>query len=419
MNVLVIGRGGREHSIIMKLAQSEEISSLYVAPGNPGMGDFVTYIPIEEMEIAKLVDFAKQQQIDLTIVGPEAPLMTGIVNEFQAAGLRIFAPRKEAALIEGSKSFAKEVMKKYQIPTAEYETFTDPSTAKKYVEAKGVPIVIKADGLAAGKGVVIAETIDVAFQVIDDMLVSNSFREAGAQIVIEEFLEGSEFSLMAFVNGENVFPLIPAKDHKRVYDDDLGPNTGGMGAYAPVFEIPKEIITISTREILEKTATALVKEGRSFTGILYAGLMLTDQGPKVIEFNARFGDPETQVVLPLLKNDLLQVVLDVLDGKNPNLVWEKKTCLGVVLASEGYPSNYIKGTKIPSFKKSSETFIAYAGIEKTDAGFVSNGGRVLLVGAKGTSLAEAGRYVYSILPHNHRLEGLFYRTDIGKIGSVR
>jgi phosphoribosylamine---glycine ligase len=415
MNVLVIGRGGREHSILMKLAESERITNLYVAPGNAGMNELAKCIQIEETDITKLVNFAKKNQIDLTIVGPENPLMEGIANRFEAEELRIFAPQKEAALIEGSKRFAKELMEKYHIPTAEYQTFTDPILAKKYIEEKGVPIVIKADGLAAGKGVVVAETKEIAFQAIDGMLVSKSFAEAGAQVVMEEYLVGNEFSLMAFVHGENVFPLIPARDHKRAFDDDKGPNTGGMGAYAPVPDITEDIITTATHDILQKAASALVEEGRSFTGILYAGLILTEEGPKVIEFNARFGDPETQVVLPLLENDLLQVMIDVIDGKNPNLVWENRTCLGVVLASEGYPFSYKTGNEIPKLKKSKDTFITYAGIKKTDSGFVSNGGRVLLVGAKGNSLGEAGRCVYSCLPHNEEINGYFYRTDIGKV----
>lgn len=413
MNVLVIGRGGREHSIVMKLSESNLIDNLFVAPGNAGMESVATCVPINETEIEKLIHFAQDNEIGLTVVGPENPLLEGIANGFHEVGLSVFAPSKEAALIEGSKSFAKELMKKYKIPTASYETFTDANKAKAYIIEKGAPIVIKADGLAAGKGVVVAETTEQAFQAIDDMLISKAFSEAGAKVVIEEFLAGNEFSLMAFVHGEHVYPMIPARDHKRAFDHDEGPNTGGMGAYAPVPDITDEVIQYATKEILQKAASGLVTEGRSFTGILYAGLIMTGAGPKVIEFNARFGDPETQVVLPLLKNDLLQVFLDVLDGKNPELTWEEQSCLGVVLASEGYPGPYQKNTPLPAL--AGESFVVYAGVNKTETAFVSNGGRVLLVGAKRTSLEDAGKLVYSTLPPNEELKGFFYRTDIGKL----
>ncbi|WP_339217042.1 phosphoribosylamine--glycine ligase [Ornithinibacillus sp. FSL M8-0202] len=413
MNVLVIGRGGREHSIVMKLSESKLIDKLFVAPGNAGMENVATCVPIEETETMKLIHFAKEHSIELTIVGPENPLLDGIANEFLAEGLRVFAPTREAALIEGSKSFAKEIMKKYQIPTASYETFTDAEKAKAYVIEQGAPIVVKADGLAAGKGVVVAETTKQAIQAIDDMLVSKAFSEAGAKVVVEEFLMGNEFSLMAFVHGEKVYPMIPARDHKRAFDHDEGPNTGGMGAYAPVPDITEEAINYATKEILQKAASGLVAEGRSFTGILYAGLIMTAEGPKVIEFNARFGDPETQVVLPLLKNDLIQVLVDVLNDEPPQLEWEKQSCLGVVLASDGYPGSYQKGVLLPNLD--GESFIVYAGVDKTENGFVSNGGRVLLVGAKSTTLENAGKLVYESLPANKDLEGFFYRTDIGEM----
>lgn len=285
--------------------------------------------------------------------------------------------------------------------------------AKAYVIEQGAPIVVKADGLAAGKGVVVAETTKQAIQAIDDMLVSKAFSEAGAKVVVEEFLMGNEFSLMAFVHGEKVYPMIPARDHKRAFDHDEGPNTGGMGAYAPVPDITEEAINYATKEILQKAASGLVAEGRSFTGILYAGLIMTAEGPKVIEFNARFGDPETQVVLPLLKNDLIQVLVDVLNDEPPQLEWEKQSCLGVVLASDGYPGSYQKGVLLPNLD--GESFIVYAGVDKTENGFVSNGGRVLLVGAKSTTLENAGKLVYESLPANKDLEGFFYRTDIGEM----
>ncbi|SHF82375.1 phosphoribosylamine--glycine ligase [Ornithinibacillus halophilus] len=412
MNVLVVGRGGREHSMVQKLAESKTVNEIYVAPGNAGM-DEATRVPIDESEIERLIDFAKEKQIDMTIVGPENPLMLGISNRFREENLPIFAPTKEAALIEGSKDFAKAFMTRQGIPTASYQTFTDVEEAKYYVRTKGAPIVIKADGLAAGKGVVVAETERDALQAIDEMLVSKCYADAGTTIVIEEFLEGREFSLMAFVHGSNVYPMIPARDHKRAFDNDEGPNTGGMGAYAPVPDISEDIITNTTKEVLQKAADGLVSEGRSFTGILYAGLMMTTSGPKVIEFNARFGDPETQVILPLLNKDFLQVIVDVCHGKDPELQWEDKKCLGVVVAAQGYPATYEKNIPIPNLD-CEETFAAYAGVDQIDNRLVSNGGRVMLVGAKATTYHQAFDAVYNQLNNIGDSSKLFYRSDIGK-----
>ncbi|RDW18967.1 phosphoribosylamine--glycine ligase [Oceanobacillus chungangensis] len=413
MNVLVVGRGGREHSIVMKLAESKRIANLYAAPGNGGMSDQAKMIPIDEMDIEGLVKFAKEAAIDLTIVGPEAPLNAGIANRFHEAGLAIFAPTKEAALLEGSKRFAKEIMEKYEIPTAAYATFTDAEAAKSYIEEKGAPIVIKADGLAAGKGVVVAETKEDALQAVDDMLVSKNFASAGATIVIEEFLDGKEFSLMAFVYENKVYPMVTARDHKRAYDHDAGPNTGGMGAFAPVPDVTKAHISFAMDNILQKTVEGMIDEGRPFTGILYAGLIMTEEGPKVIEFNTRFGDPETQVVLPLLKNDLLQVFLDVLAGEDPQLSWEDENCVGVVLASNGYPGAYNKGRLIPSFITPNNEFIVHAGTIRDGESLVSDGGRVLLVGAKDTTLAGASKAVYNVLNSANDMSNFFYRKDIG------
>ncbi|RDW20220.1 phosphoribosylamine--glycine ligase [Oceanobacillus arenosus] len=414
MNVLVVGRGGREHSIVMKLAESARITNLYVAPGNGGMSGQAKIIAIDEMDIEGLVKFAKEAAIDLTIVGPEAPLNAGIANRFHDAGLAVFAPTKEAALLEGSKRFAKEFMEKYDIPTAAYATFTDAKTAKAYIETKGAPIVIKADGLAAGKGVIVAETKEDALQAVDDMLITKNFANAGATIVIEEFLAGKEFSLMAFVHENKVYPMVTARDHKRAYDQDEGPNTGGMGAYAPVPDVTAAHLSFAMENILQKTVEGLIEEERSFTGILYAGLIMTENGPKVIEFNTRFGDPETQVVLPLLKNDLLQVFLEVLTGKDPQLAWEDTTCVGVVLASNGYPGAYNKGRLIPSFNTRSNAFIVHAGTINDGESLVSDGGRVLLVGAKDTALAGASSAVYNVLASANDTSDFFYRKDIGK-----
>ncbi|MFB4168593.1 phosphoribosylamine--glycine ligase [Virgibacillus sp. JSM 102003] len=414
MNILVVGRGGREHSIVMNLAQCNTANQLYAAPGNGGIAKMATCVEISEMDIDRLVEFAKENTIDLTIVGPENPLLAGIANRFQEENLTIFAPTKEAALLEGSKRFAKSFMQKYDIPTAEHASFTDADDAKKYIEVKGAPIVIKADGLAAGKGVVVAETKQEANETVDDMLVNKAFADAGATIVIEECLIGKEFSLMAFVHENNVYPMIPARDHKRAYDDDQGPNTGGMGAYAPVPDISQETLDYTVDKILQKTAEGLLNEGRPFTGILYAGLIMTDNGPKVIEFNTRFGDPETQVVLPLLTNNLLQVFQDVMNGINPALEWEGKCCAGVVVAAKGYPASYEKGIPLSGLKPYGDEFVVHAGTRQADSGFVSDGGRVLLVGAKGSTLSRAVEDSYKCLDTLALSDEFFYRRDIGK-----
>lgn len=414
MKVLVVGRGGREHSLMMHLAQSKQVTHIYAAPGNGGMSELGTCIDINELDIEGLVHFAKENKIDFTIVGPESSLNAGIANRFKAEGLTIFAPTEEAALLEGSKSFAKDFMIKYNIPTADYATFTNVADAKQYIEEKGAPIVIKADGLAEGKGVIVAETKEIALKAIDDMLVDKTFAEAGSTIVIEECLVGKEFSLMAFVQGDKVYPMMPARDHKRAYDNDEGPNTGGMGSYAPVPDVTEGILTFTNREVLQRAADGLIAEGRPFTGILYAGLMQTVEGTKVIEFNTRFGDPETQVVLPLLKNDLLQVFQDVLAGKDPKLEWKDKACVGVVVASKGYPGEYDKGVQLPLVYPENDAFVVHAGTTKTDQGLVSSGGRVLLAGAVGSNLDEAAKTTYKYLEVFHSTDAFFYRTDIGK-----
>lgn len=414
MNILVVGRGGREHSIVMKLAEDNKVDQLYATPGNGGIADVATCVKIDEVDIDRLVEFAKTNRIDLTIVGPENPLLAGIANRFHEENMSIIAPTKEAALLEGSKRFAKEFMQKYDIPTAAYACFTDAGQARKYIEEKGAPIVVKADGLASGKGVIVAEAKNEAFRAVDEILVNKAFAEAGATIVIEECLIGKEFSLMAFVHENNVYPMIPARDHKRAYDNDSGPNTGGMGAYAPVADVSPETLEYTCTTILQKTADGLVEEGRPFTGILYAGLIMTVTGPKVIEYNTRFGDPETQVVLPLLKNDLLQVFLDVMKGEDPILQWENKSCVGVVLASEGYPAQYTKGHSLLEMQPTAEGFVVHAGTRQTETGPVSDGGRVLLVGAKGPTLVKATEASYKCLKPYSSSNAFFYRKDIGE-----
>ncbi|GAJ39700.1 phosphoribosylamine--glycine ligase [Saccharococcus caldoxylosilyticus] len=413
MKVLIVGRGGREHAIAWKAAQSPLVTKLYAAPGNPGIAQVAELVPIEEHQIDALVRFAKQEGIDLTIVGPEAPLLAGIVDRFESEGLRIFGPRKNAALIEGSKAFAKELMKKYGIPTAEHATFTSYEEAKAYIEKKGAPIVIKADGLAAGKGVIVAATLSEALQALEAMMIENQFGDASKKVVVEEYLEGEEFSFMAFVHGEHVYPLAIAQDHKRAYDNDEGPNTGGMGAYSPVPQISKQTVEIALSTILQPMAKALAAEGRPFTGVLYAGLMETSQGPKVIEFNARFGDPEAQVVLPRLENDLIEVITAVMEGRNMELRWSEEAVIGVVLAAKGYPGAYERGAVIRGWDQLGEnTLLFHAGTKKENNTLYTNGGRVLLVAAKGETLKQAQQTVYKQISYI-TCDQLFYRHDIG------
>ncbi|AEW53510.1 TPA: phosphoribosylamine--glycine ligase [Bacillus cereus] len=412
MNVLVIGRGGREHALAWKFAQSEKVEKVYVAPGNEGMRDVATPIDIDENDFDALILFAKENHVELTFVGPEIPLMNGIVDRFKEEGLRVFGPNKAAAVIEGSKAFTKELMKKYNIPTAAYETFTDYEEAVQYIEKVGAPIVIKADGLAAGKGVTVAMTLEEALQAAKEMLQDVKFGEASKKVVIEEFLDGQEFSLMAFVNGTTVHPMVIAQDHKRAFDGDKGPNTGGMGAYSPVPQISESAVQEAIETVLHPTAKAMIQENRSFTGILYAGLILTNDGPKVIEFNARFGDPETEVVLPRLENDLVDVCNAVLDESELTLQWSEESVIGVVLASKGYPEAYKKGEIIKGLDALQDVIVFHAGTAMKHGDFVTKGGRVLFVACKANSLQEAKDTVYKEIGKIES-DGLFYRSDIG------
>ncbi|CAM4305657.1 phosphoribosylamine--glycine ligase [Bacillus manliponensis] len=412
MNVLVIGRGGREHALAWKFAQSEQVETVYVAPGNDGMKDVATLVEIDENDFDALIQFVKENQIALTFVGPEIPLMNGIVDRFEEEGLRIFGPNKAAAVIEGSKAFTKELMKKYDIPTAAYDTFTNYEAAAAYIQKVGAPIVIKADGLAAGKGVTVAMTLEEALQAAKEMLEDAKFGEASKKVVIEEFLEGQEFSLMAFVKDTKVYPMVIAQDHKRAFDGDQGPNTGGMGAYSPVPQISQSAVERAIETVLYPTAEAMKQEGRSFTGILYAGLILTNDGPKVIEFNARFGDPETEVVLPRLQSDLVDVCNDLLDEKELTLHWSEEAVIGVVLASKGYPEAYEKGAVIRGLDELQDVIIFHAGTAVKDGEFVTNGGRVLFVACKEKDLQTAQEKVYAEIVKIES-DGLFYRSDIG------
>ncbi|MDH6365208.1 phosphoribosylamine--glycine ligase [Enterococcus sp. PF1-24] len=414
LKILVIGSGGREHALAQKFIQSEKVSAVFCAKGNAGMKkNGIQLVDIAEDDHPALITFAKENQIDWTFVGPEVPLLNGIVDDFEAAGLKAYGPKKAAAMIEGSKDFAKEIMVKYQIPTGDYQTFADFEQAKAYVTEKGAPIVIKADGLAAGKGVVVALTLAEAIEALSDMLEANKFGDSGAKVVVEEFLAGEEFSLLSFVRNEEVYPMVIAQDHKRAYDNDQGPNTGGMGAYSPVPQIPESMVQEAIEKIVKPAAKGLVAEGRAFTGILYAGLIATEAGPKVIEFNARFGDPETQVVLQRLNSDLALIIDDLLNDKQPQIAWKDTGySLGVVVAADGYPDDYQKGVVIPDFADLENENIYYAGVAEAGAELVTNGGRVYLVEASGDTLEEAQRKVYQVLAEKNTA-GTFYRKDIG------
>lgn len=413
LKILVVGRGGREHAICKKLNESVLVEKVFCAPGNAGIAEDAELVNIDEMDFVGLADFAERQGIELTVIGPENPLAAGIVDYFQQRGLAVFGPNQKAAQLESSKSFAKELMKKYQIPTASYAVFEEYEEAKAYIVQHGAPIVLKADGLAAGKGVTVAMTLEEALSALEEMLLNQKFGEASSKLVIEQYLQGEEYSLMAFVQGEKVYPMVAAQDHKRAYDGDKGPNTGGMGAYSPVPHLPADIVEQSVREILEPCAKAMVKEGCPFTGVIFAGLMMTKQGPKTIEFNARFGDPETQVVLPRLESDLAQVFLDVLAGKDPQLKWKEEAVLGVVLASEGYPGSYQKGVPIKGLDEIEQATVYHAGTIRSEKGAIcSDGGRVLLVAASGASVEAAQQQVYREMKKLDQ-PGFFYRKDIG------
>lgn len=396
MKLLVVGSGGREHAIAKKLLESKDVEKVFVAPGNDGMTlDGLELVNISISEHSKLIDFAKTNDVAWTFIGPDDALAAGIVDDFNQAGLKAFGPTRAAAELEWSKDFAKEIMVKYGVPTAIYGTFSDFEEAKAYIEKHGAPIVVKADGLALGKGVVVAETVEQAVEAAHEMLLDNKFGDSGARVVIEEFLEGEEFSLFAFVNGDKFYIMPTAQDHKRAYDGDKGPNTGGMGAYAPVLE-------------------GVIKEGRPYLGVLYAGLILTADGPKVIEFNARFGDPETQLILPRLTSDFAQNITDILDSKEPNITWtDKGVTLGVVVASKGYPLDYSKGVELP-VKTDGDIITYYAGAKfaENSRALLSNGGRVYMLVTTADTVKEAQASIYQELSQQ-KIEGLFYRTDIG------
>ena len=409
MKVLVIGGGGREHAIVDALSRSPQVEKIFCAPGNAGIARQAECVAIRETEVERLRDFAAAEGIGLTVVGPEVALAAGVVDCFKAAGLRIFGPTKAAARIESSKEFAKELMAKYEIPTAGFRAFTEYAAARDYVAGRPFPAVLKYDGLAAGKGVVIAQTMEEADAALKEMLLDDRFGEG--TVVVEDYLEGPEFSLLCFVSGSRVWPMVLSQDHKRAFDGDQGPNTGGMGAYSPLPFITAEDERFAVERIMRPTAEAMVAEGCPFEGVLYGGLMKTAQGIKVIEFNARFGDPETEVVLPRLKSDIVEIFCAVADGGDARLEWDDRPALGIVLASKGYPGSYEKGHEITGLENVEGT-VYHMGTKADGDRIVTAGGRVLFVVGRGATLAEARE---AALRDVARIgcDNLFHRTDIG------
>jgi phosphoribosylamine---glycine ligase len=413
MRILVIGRGGREHAIVWALSKSPKISKLYCAPGNGGIAALAECVPIQELQFEEISVFAKQEQIDLVMVAPDDPLAAGLVDYLEERDILAFGPRANAAIIEGSKVFTKDLLKKYKIPTAAYESFDAYEPALAYLRSQSIPIVLKADGLAAGKGVTVARSLEEAEKALRDIMVDQIFGDSGAKVVIEEFLQGQEMSLLAFVDGTTVRPMVPSQDHKPVYDNDEGPNTGGMGTYSPLPHIPEAVVLEAIETIVRPTAEAMVKEGRPFKGVLYAGLILTPQGTKTIEFNARFGDPETQVILPRLKTDLLDIFLAVVNGTlaEQPIEWSDEAAVCVIVASGGYPGSYAKGLPITGLDQVKDSLVFHAGTALKDGRIVTNGGRVLGITGLGKDIVEARKKAYADADRIN-FEGKHYRADI-------
>ncbi len=418
MKVLIVGSGGREHTIAASVAKSNKVDEIYCAPGNAGIGMIAECVPIGAMEFDKIVAFAKEKKIDLTIVGMDDPLVGGLVDELNAAGLKAFGPKKDAAILEGSKAFSKDLMKKYHIPTAAYETFEDAEAALGYLETAGFPIVLKADGLALGKGVLICNTPEEAKEGVKSIMLDKQFGSAGNKLVIEEFMTGREVSVLSFVDGKTIKTMTSAQDHKRAKDGDQGLNTGGMGTFSPSPFYTEEVDAFCKEHIYQATVDAMAAEGREFKGVIFFGLMLTEKGPKVLEYNARFGDPEAQVVLPRMKNDIIEVAEACIDGTldKIELEFEENAAVCVVLASEGYPVAYEKGFVIDgleNFTGRDGYYCFHAGTKKTDEGIVTNGGRVLGITAKGKDLKEARLNAYAATEWVD-FQGKYMRNDIGK-----
>lgn len=418
MKVLIIGSGGREHALVWKIAQSRLVSEMFCAPGNPGIKEIANLVDIKADDVNGLLDFARKKKIDLTIVGPEQPLMLGIVDIFEEAGLKIFGPSKKAAILEGSKTFTKNLLEKYNIPTANYKTFTSPKNASSYLKDQRFPVVIKADGLAAGKGVIICHTVENAYEAINEIMTKKVFGDAGNTVIVEEFLEGEEISVLAFSDGKNVLSLEPAQDHKAIFDEDQGPNTGGMGAYSPVPIITEALAKDVLETVLKPTIKALAQEEKTYKGILYAGLINTSQGLKVLEFNARFGDPETQPLLMRMESDIVPLFLAAIDGtlNNQKIKWRQEACVCVIMAAAGYPGAYPRGEEITGLEKlenHSKTVIFHAGTKITNNKLVTNGGRVLGVTSLGDTFSEAIKNSYKAVSQIS-WKNQYYRKDIGK-----
>jgi phosphoribosylamine--glycine ligase len=417
MNVLVVGSGGREHALVWKIAQSPMVEKVFCAPGNPGAATIATNVPVAVDDLPGLLALARKEGIGLTVVGPELPLSLGIVDLFEEYGMKVFGPRRNAAIIEGSKAFSKDLMKKYGIPTAFYEVFSEVEPAVAYIEEHGAPIVVKADGLAAGKGVIVAQTKDEAIAAVREMLSGNAFGDAGSRVVVEEFLRGEEASFLAFTDGKNIIPLASAQDHKAVFDGDRGPNTGGMGAYSPAPVVTAAIHEKAMAEVMRRAVDGMAAEGRPYRGVLYAGLMIDGDSVKCLEFNARFGDPECQPLLMRLKSDIVPVLMGVANGdiSGMELTWQKQAAVCVVMASGGYPGDYRKGDVINGLEKAAaldDLVVFHAGTASRDDHVVTSGGRVLGVTARGMTVELAVQQAYEGAAAIS-WDGVHYRRDIG------
>ncbi|MFC1667067.1 phosphoribosylamine--glycine ligase [Candidatus Omnitrophota bacterium] len=417
MKVLVVGSGGREHALVWKIAHSKKVTKIFCAPGNGGIKALAELVDIKADDVEGLLSFAKENKIDLTVVGPEVPLVKGIVDRFLEKGLKIFGPPKELAMLEGSKVFAKEAMKRFGVPSAGFEVFDSPDKAKEYLKQKGAPIVVKADGLAAGKGVMVAKTIKEAEDAIDSMLVKKIFGAAGEKVILEECLEGEEASILIFSDGKNITPLVSSQDHKRIFDNDKGPNTGGMGAYSPAPVASGKIFKDIIEKVFRPVIDGFRKEGRFYKGVLYGGIMVTKNGPMLLEFNVRFGDPETQAILPRLSSDLVDAIVSCIDGTLDKvaLEWDERPCLSVVAASKGYPDAYEKHKEIHGLEDVAgmeDVVVFHAGTSSKDSKIFTAGGRVLGVTGLGKDIKSARDNAYDAIK-KIKFDGIYYRNDIG------
>lgn len=418
MRILVVGSGGREHALCWKIAQSAQCDELFCAPGNGGIKRLAECVPIKPDEIEELGDFAEESRIDLTVVGPERPLIAGICDHFRSRGLNIYGPNAAAARLEGSKAYTNDLIQRAGAPGKVFEVFDDPEDARRYIRRQGAPIVVKADGDAAGKGVTVAETVDDALDAVDRCMVEREFGAAGDRVVVEEYLEGQECSIKVFCDGEAIVPMVPSQDYKRIYDDDEGPNTGGMGCYSPVPLVSDDLLDQIIHEIIRPTVDRMAADGTPYTGTLYAGIILTESGPRLLEYNCRFGDPETQVVLPRLESDLVELLLATVEGRLAEVEarWSDRRAVCVVCASGGYPGSYVTGKEITGLKDAradENVIIFHAGTERMGRRYFTDGGRVLGVTALGATFAEARDRAYRAVGHID-FEDMYFRTDIGE-----